>query len=99
MHLKNRKILNSLAILLVAGVPVTASGEKVVPLRFGDMEHWAERHIKESAVIGGNEKILYEIGPDAVIEGNIPYKNQGDRLGATPTSWPRWPAWSRPTTP
>lgn len=77
MHLKNSKILYSLVILLGAVAPVNVSGEKVVPLRFGDMEHWTERHIKESAVIGGNEKVLYEIGPDAVIEGNIPYKNQG----------------------
>ena len=41
------------------------------------MEHWTIRHIKESAVIGGKEKTLYEIGMDSVINGNHPYHNLG----------------------
>ena len=46
-------------------------------IRYGDMEHWVTRNIKESAVIGGNLKTLYEIGPDSVIDGCIPYHNLG----------------------
>ena len=41
------------------------------------MEHWTIRHIKESAVIGGKEKTLYEIGMDSVVNGNHPYHNLG----------------------
>lgn len=62
---------------LTSIIALTAASEKVVPLRYGDMEHWTTRHIKESSVIGGKEKTLYEIGIDTVIEGNIPYRNLG----------------------
>ena len=62
---------------LTSIITLTAASEKVVPLRYGDMEHWTTRHIKESSVIGGKEKTLYEIGVDTVIEGNIPYRNLG----------------------
>ena len=68
-----RHILSSLASLIA----FTAASEKIVPIRYGNMEHWTIRHIKESAVIGGKEKTLYEIGMDSVINGNHPYHNLG----------------------
>ena len=57
--------------LLAACLPVQA--QRVETVRFGDFEHWTVRHIKESAVLGGEVKTLYVIGPDAVIEGNAVY--------------------------
>ncbi len=51
--------------------------EKSVPIKYGNMDHWVVRHIKESAVIGGNTKTLYEIGPDHTVNGNTPYYNMG----------------------
>lgn len=51
--------------------------EKVVPLKYGDMDEWVTRKVHESGIIGGNTKLLYEIGPAQEIEGNIPYKNRG----------------------
>lgn len=48
-----------------------------VPIRFGDMEHWTQRNITESAVIGGAKKTLFEIAVDSVINGNTPYRNLG----------------------
>lgn len=51
--------------------------EKVVPVKFGDMEQWVVRKIDESGIIGGNTKTLYEIGPTQEVVGNIPYKNKG----------------------
>ncbi len=68
-----RHILSSLASLIA----FTEESKKVVPIRYGNMEHWTIRHIKESAVIGGKEKTLYEIGMDSVINGNHPYHNLG----------------------
>lgn len=47
------------------------------PIKYGNMEHWVTRHIQESAVIGGNNKTLYEIGPTMNINGNKPYTNMG----------------------
>ena len=47
------------------------------------MDHWVVRNIKESGIIGGNAKTLYEIGPSRTIDGNIPYKNMGKSPWAT----------------
>ena len=51
--------------------------QKVVPLKYGNMDSWVTRTIHESAVIGGEEKTLYEVGPNKHIDGNTPYHNQG----------------------
>lgn len=44
---------------------------------FGNMDQWVDRQIKESGIIGGNTKHVYEIAPTAVIKGDQPYKNMG----------------------
>lgn len=51
--------------------------EKVVPLSYGNMDSWTIRKVHESAIIGGNTKTLYEIGPNRTVEGNKPYANGG----------------------
>ena len=33
------------------------------PIPYGDFEHWVRRTLRESVVIGGHEKVLYEVGP------------------------------------
>lgn len=72
--------LRSLAVtvvaLLIAHLPAPAQEdghEEMLP--FAAMDHWVVRHIKESAVIGGHTKTLYEVGPDRTIEGNEPYND------------------------
>lgn len=42
-----------------------------------NMDQWIIRKVHESGVIGGNTKLLYEIGPTKEIDGNKPYKNMG----------------------
>lgn len=54
-----------------------AAQEKVVPLKYGDMEQWITRKIHESGIIGGETKLLYELGPQQEIDGNTPYINLG----------------------
>ena len=63
-----------LAIVLVS-MSVMAQGqhEKVVPVKYGDMEQWITRKIHESAIIGGKTKTLYEVGPTQEIDGNKAY--------------------------
>ena len=51
--------------------------EKVVPLKYGDMDQWITRKIHESGIIGGDTKLLYEVGPVKELDGNTPYVNQG----------------------
>ena len=65
------KIQISLLLALAVCLPLSAQRVETVP--FGDFEHWTVRHIKESALIGGEVKNLYVLGPDEVIEGNRVY--------------------------
>jgi hypothetical protein len=65
------KIEVSLLLLLAAVLPLSAQRVETVP--FGDFEHWTVRRIKESAIIGGEVKTLYVLGPDETIEGNKAY--------------------------
>ena len=58
-------------LLLVASLPVFA--QRTEPVPFGDFEHWTVRHVKESAILGGDVKTLYVVGPDETIEENRVY--------------------------
>ena len=59
------------ALLLLAALPARA--QRTEPVPFGDFEHWAVRHIRESAVVGGEVKTLFVVGPDETIDGNKTY--------------------------
>lgn len=52
---------------------MTMQAQRLETVPFGDFEQWTERHIKESAIIGGNTRTIYAIAPSATIEGNIPF--------------------------
>ena len=41
---------------LLSSLTAARTGREV-PIRFGDMEHWTERNITESAVIGGAKRL------------------------------------------
>lgn len=63
---------------VLSALPLMVWGqEKVVPLKFGDMDQWVTRKIHESGVIGGKTKLLYEVAPTKEVEGNTPYVNMG----------------------
>ncbi len=59
------------------------SGQTLDRIKYGDFSNWVTRHIHESAIIGGAQKTVYEIGPTQTIEGNKPYKNLGGSPWAT----------------
>ena len=65
-----------LALVILLTLPASAT-EKVVPIRYGNMDNWTIRKIEESAIIGVQTKTLYEIGPSRTINGNKPYVNGG----------------------
>ena len=60
--------------------------EREEPFLYGNMDHWVTRRITESTIIGGNEKTLYEIGPDHTLTGILTLDT---RLGPHLTSWLR----------
>ena len=65
------KVEISLLLALAAVLPASAQRIETVP--FGDFESWTVRHIRESAIIGGEEKTIYVLGPSETIEGNRAY--------------------------
>lgn len=56
---------------------LAANAEQFELLPFGDFDSWVTRDIKESAILGGNHKTLYEVGPTAALTGNEPYVAAG----------------------
>lgn len=62
------------AILSIEGIAAQQTTES---LPFGDMNQWVTREIKESSIIGGATKKLFEIGPIQTIVGADPYINLG----------------------
>lgn len=62
---------------------IFCAAETTETIKFGDFDSWVTRKIKESSIIGGNCKTLYEIGPTATIEGNKAYANTGGSPWAT----------------
>ncbi|MDE5750093.1 MAG: PCMD domain-containing protein [Duncaniella sp.] len=70
-----KKLLIAPAIALL-----TASGlhaERFELIKYGDFNSWVTREINESAILGGDTKNLYEIGPTQTIKGNKAYKPLG----------------------
>lgn len=61
-------------LLLAEAITVNA---RIEPIRYGDFQNWVTRRIKESAVIGGDTKTIYAIGPSRTISGNQAYSPQG----------------------
>ena len=53
------------------------SQDNVKMIPFGDMNQWVTREIKESGIIGGNTKYVYEVGPTQIIKGDNAYENLG----------------------
>lgn len=45
---------------------------------YGNMDQWVVREIHESSIIGGQTKLLYEVGPTDTIVGNTAYTNRGN---------------------
>lgn len=62
---------------------IMMEGQTVKPIPFGNFDQWVTRHIKESKMLGGHQKTVYEIGPTQTIEGSHPYVNLGGSPWAT----------------
>lgn len=59
------------------GATASTQSSKTVLIKCGDMNQWVTRHVKESGIIGGNMKTLYEIAPTKTWAQNAPYSNWG----------------------
>ena len=66
--------------VLLSLVPVAGAGADR-PFKYGDFERWTVRYIKESFLLGGKTRALYEIASSDTIRGNVPFSS---RAAGTP---------------
>lgn len=64
-------------ILLLCLLSVMSISAEEEQIKFGDFNTWITRSIKESALVGGETKTLYEVGPTGTYDGERAYTNQG----------------------
>lgn len=76
-----KKVLSLLFIICVFAPLSFAQHEELI--KYGDFENWVTRNLKESRLLGGKEKSLYEIAPNATLNGNNAYSNMGGSPWAT----------------
>lgn len=76
------KYLMAGGMSVLVGMPQVRA-ERFELLKYGDFENWVTRHVPESRIIGGKTKTLYEIAPNATIEGDKAYQNMGGSPWAT----------------
>ncbi|MFI3298006.1 MAG: PCMD domain-containing protein [bacterium] len=66
-------ILPLLFFIIAQYVCAQEATERIVPIKFGSMEHWTVRYIKESKLLGGDTKTLYILAPTDTISENEPF--------------------------
>lgn len=76
------RLYHILKLFLCLGITVATSNiqaqtqsERIEPIPYGDMDKWLVRVVKESFLIGGATKYLYEVAPGDTLFNNTPYKN------------------------
>lgn len=84
----------SLATVLLTIFALGLNAQKEELLEFADFEQWMQREVKESGIIGGKTKVLYEIAPKANWnkdngKQNVAYTNQGGSPWATSNVYAR----------
>lgn len=78
MKTRFKVLLSGILILMVSGAAAQAGVQvhgKSVALLYGNMDGWITRTFKESGIIGGNVKTLYEVGKTRKVEGSVAYVN------------------------
>ena len=65
--------MEKIQIILLLLFSQVAFGQRYEKVPLGDFEQWTVRYVTESKIIGGQEKVLYVIGPTDTIRGNDPY--------------------------
>lgn len=83
MSTLHNKVTVSVCVMSLLAGTLSAYSQKIEKIKYGDFSSWVTRNLHESAVIGGKDKTVYDIGPTQTIEGNKPYSNLGGSPWAT----------------
>lgn len=72
-----------LTAAIAISTTIAADAGDIEPIAFGNFNEWVTRNIKESHIIGGKTRQVYEIAPTRTLDGDEPYTNQGGSPWAT----------------
>ncbi|MFI3261902.1 MAG: PCMD domain-containing protein [Rikenellaceae bacterium] len=61
--------------ILLTLLSTSAQSQRIEPIAYGDMAKWQTRTIKESRIIGGATKTIYDITDTKTTQGNVPFVN------------------------
>jgi hypothetical protein len=78
-----RKYILALIVSVLSTWGTDVKADTFEPLKFGDFDNWVTRNIKESKLLGGNTKQVYEIAPTATDNTGKAYTNRGGSPWAT----------------
>lgn len=67
-----------MTFIILTHIDCVSAQSTVEYLPFGDMNQWVTREIKESSIIGGKTRKLYEIAPTQTLTGANAYENLGN---------------------
>lgn len=70
-----KRLSTILTILILTAVTGVAQTFELI--KFGNFDSWLTRNIKESALLGGETRQVYEICPSGTDSSGDPYKNRG----------------------
>jgi hypothetical protein len=84
----------SIITIFTAFLPLVLFAQNEELIKYGDFDQWLQRDIKESSIIGGETRTLFEVAPyahwnKANGKQNIPYTNQGGSPWATSNVYAR----------
>lgn len=72
---------------LLTTAAVLNGNAHVEPIKYGNFSNWLKRTVKESGLIGGATKTLYEIAPNKTLPQNTAYSNVGGSPWATSNAY------------
>ena len=70
-------------IIIILSSLLSIDAQQFEPIKFGNFDNWLTRNIKESTMLGGNTKKIYEICPSGVDNSGNAYVNRGGSPWAT----------------
>lgn len=75
--------LTSILLILLFSLPYTLLAERFELIKYGDFNSWLTRNIKESKLLGGKTKTIYEVCPAGTDNSGKAYVNRGGSPWAT----------------
>ena len=73
-------LLSAFLLLSNSFIGKVHAQEQVIKLPHSNFDRWIVRNLKESGIIGGNEKRIYAIGATDTVAGNTPYVPAKDAI-------------------